>query len=243
MPRTGTASFYAGDHRLSTPARSNLIGLLGLGLSYDSNDQRHIDALQDVEKWLGFYAPAKEAFSNLPNPADYKRALRALNADGLISREDVHKFHQRILDTIEKCRKDPRNATKNKKQMNVAIRATLGVEAEVEARGRPRNEVERKLILELRKIFAKHYVGKRSERTQLTGAAEELSASEVAEVQFVEVAFEDAGIPAIENVRRLFMEPEGSLPPERIELLGRMADQYDRDREKVLNQEDSSSTQ
>jgi hypothetical protein len=242
-PKTGTASFYASDHRLSDPTRSVLVGLLGLGLAYDSNDRRHIDALQDVEEKLGFYSPAKKTFRNLPGPADYKRALCALNEDGQLPHKDEHKFHQRILDTIEECRIDPRNKTKNKKQLIIAIRTILSAKAEVEARGRPRNEVELHVIQKLRKIFDKHYAGGRSERTQLNGAAEELSASEVAEVHFIEAAFKDADIPIIDNLRRLFMEPAGILPSERNALLSRMADRYEKIREAAINQTDSGSAE
>lgn len=123
-------------------------------MTYDTEDRRHNDVVRDVEKLLGFYEPAKKTFSNLPTPADYKRALIALDADGLTSHDDVNQFHQRILDTVEKCRMDPSNAKKNANEMNAVIRVILNAQAEVDSRGRPRKEVELKLIRELRMIFA-----------------------------------------------------------------------------------------
>lgn len=153
-PKTGTADFSAHSYRLRENIRSRLVGLLGLGLTYDTEDRRHNDVVRDVEKLLGFYEPAKKTFSNLPTPADYKRALIALDADGLTSHDDVNQFHQRILDTVEKCRMDPSNAKKNANEMNAVIRVILNAQAEVDSRGRPRKEVELKLIRELRMIFA-----------------------------------------------------------------------------------------
>ncbi len=242
-PKTGTADFYADSYPLSAKERSRLVGLLALGLTYDAKDLRHIEVMQAIEKWLGFYAPAKKAFSNLPTPADYKRAQIALDADGLTSHDDVNQFHQRILDTVEKCRMDPSNAKKNANEMNAAIRAILNAQAEVDGRGRPREEVKLKLIRELRKIFAKYYAKGHPKRKKLPGAAEKLSEREFDEVQFIEVAFEAANISVIDNVRRLFMKPEGSLPCERNELLTRMANKNTKDREEAINQEDSDSGQ
>lgn len=242
-PKTGTADFSARSCRLSGDKRSRLVGLLGLGLTYDTEDRRHVDIVRDVEKWLGFYDPAKKAFSNLPTPTDYKRALIALDANELTSHADVKNFHQRILDTVEKCRMDPSNAKKNANEMNAAIRIKLNAQAEVESRGRPRKEVKLKLIRELRKIFDKYYIKGNCQREKLKGAAEKLSDREFDEVQFIEVACKGAKIQLPENPRRLFMTPEGSLPWERNELLARMAKKYSKARKNELDQEESDNVQ
>lgn len=209
-PKTGTADFSAHSYRLSENIRSRLVGLLGFGLTYDTKNPRHFDVVHDVEKLLGFYDPAKKTFSNLPAPADYKRALIALDADGLTSHDDVNQFHQRILDTVEKCRMDPSNAKKDANEMNVAIRVILNAQAEVDSRGRPRKEVELKLIRELRIIFAKYYTKGNPRGEQLKGAAEKMSNREFDEVQFIEAACEDhPNIHLPENLRRLFVKPGG----------------------------------
>lgn len=242
-PKTGTADFSVISHPLINKTRSDLIGLLGLGSTYNKNDQRHFDAIRDVENWLAFHAPAAKAYSDLPKPADYRRALTILEANEWIVFDGRNQFHQRILDTIEKCRKDPRNANKSTNEINDAIRAIFNSQADSESRGRPRHKSILKVIRELRKIFAKYYAKGHPKREKLKGPAEKLSDREFDEVQFIETALRNAGIPSPDNLRRLFVDPEVALPSERDKIITAAARKISKKHKKVAIQEDSDKKQ
>ena len=242
-PKTGTANFVAVSHPLSKDARSDLLGLLGLGSTYNTNDQRHIDAMRSVENWLAFHAPAAKAFSNLPKPADYRRALSILEANEWTLPDSGSQFHQRILDTIENCRKDHRNAKRSMNETNDAIRAILSAQADSESRGRPRHESLLKVIRELRKIFAKYYAKGHPKREKLKGPVEKLSDREFDEVHFIENALCYANISPPDNLRRLFVDPEVALPWERDKIITSAARKISKKHKKVAIQEDSDKKQ
>ncbi len=182
-PRIGTTEFRARPHETSGSTRLILVGLLGLGDEFDERDDRHVQVISEVEKWLGFHAPARETASNLPRPADYKRALTALDEDGDIPL-DEERFHKHILDIVRSAQIG--DESRQRSEIKADIRSELAAHAGMDGRGRPPKDYLFKLIKELRKTFFRFYERQPQEEVESTGCIKRLTNKEFDECQFVE---------------------------------------------------------
>lgn len=214
-PKRGSPAWSARPHVLSESTKKVLIGLLGLDIISEVDSKRAGQALHKVEHWLGFYPGAVQAKAGVPGPADYRAVLVPIRTrvSGLANRlRGLHPWMRRELE-VRGANVD--SLEEDLTKLGDVISSTIADIGSGGGRGKPKDAALRVLIGKLRRVFIRYHagnyvVGVLSRRT--TGAINPLSKPEAEEVDFVETALQDAGIPCPQNIRRLFDEPDAALP-------------------------------
>jgi hypothetical protein len=220
-PKKGSPTWYSRGHPLSENAKTELLERLGLDSKIPDDANKGAKALRVVEYWLGFYPGGVDALDNAPRSADYRQTLTPIRKRAYKLCNDLCELNQWMCEAVE-IRDVDVNALKLSLIALVdAIGKAVSEMGNTESRGRPKDQALRQVVGELRRIFMRYHRGANLQRS-IKGAVTPLSERENEEVEFVEIALDEANIDHPQNLRSLFDEPGAALPHERNKVIKKL---------------------
>lgn len=224
MPRgevkKGSVTWTARPHPLSEKAKKKLLSRLGFDLDTmaEEDEQRAINAMNRVAVCLGRHPGEKIARKTLLRLGTTEPALLLVKQDAQRFKENLRVLPARIQAQLANHRAGLVNLDDSLTGLIEAvesIEAILEKQEEKEPKHRQGTLAERRLILELREVFVDFYQGQASERKQ-TGAVILLSENEEDELEFIQIALEDAQFPASrKKILSMLKEPDMAVLSER----------------------------
>ena len=215
-----SVTWTARPHPLSDKAKKKLLSRLGFDLdTMDEEDEKGaIKAIKRVAVCLGRHPGEKIARKTLLPLGTPEPALLLVKQDTQSFKENLRVLPARIQAQLTNHGADLVNLDD---RLTGLIEAAESIEASLEKqeekgpKHRQGTLAERRLVLDLREIFADCYQGQVSERKQ-TGAKILLSENEEDELEFIQIALEDAQIPVSrKKILSMLKEPDMAVLSER----------------------------
>lgn len=217
---TGDASspvWYSYAHSLTDEACAEICALLGFDHPTGADAERQNAAIARVKHWLGWYRGAVGAIDNAPRPANYRACISPLRGEACTLLARIGGLDTWMRDALEIELKEAHQQDALSPDCLYPIERALAALATAaadavktygrdESRGAPERAALRKLVAELRAVFAGARGKDRAERVSV-GAQSNLTEYENDEIDFLRVALNDAGIPLPKRLRSLFAEP------------------------------------